>query len=125
MKKSIFLFLLIAASYISNAQTPAVTSSTTTTTTQAAAATAKQVQNPAAWACPHCFQITKAGGMCAKCNIQTVQLGTYYCPKCMKGTGTKSGNCPMCGTATVRMTRKLCASHNTSTTPATTPAKTS
>jgi predicted amidophosphoribosyltransferase len=36
-------------------------------------------------------------------------LGTYYCAKCMKGTGDKPGNCPQCQSATVQITRKYCA----------------
>jgi hypothetical protein len=66
-------------------------------------------QNPAAYACPKCFQITKGSGKCQMCKIDKVQLGTYYCPKCIKATGTKAGTCPVCKTATVQMTRKYCA----------------
>ncbi|MBS1916231.1 MAG: hypothetical protein JST87_08130 [Bacteroidetes bacterium] len=72
----------------------------------------KHVQNPAAWACPKCFKITKDGGVCADDNTAKVQLGTYYCEHCMKATGNKPGKCPSCGAATTQMTRRLCASHN-------------
>jgi hypothetical protein len=119
--KKIFFFLFFAfAACTTFAQTPSTAPAATPAT-----ATVKKVQNPAAWACPQCFHISKDGGTCEKCSVAKVQLGTYYCPKCMKGTGTKAGNCPTCGTATVQMTRKLCASHNGMTKPAATPAKTS
>ncbi|MES2004536.1 MAG: hypothetical protein V4450_08445 [Bacteroidota bacterium] len=71
----------------------------------------KQVQNAAAWACPKCYAITKEGGQCANCKMDKVQLGTYYCTHCMKGTGAKAGKCPTCSMATTQMTRKLCAEH--------------
>src|SRR5579864_8975353 len=71
----------------------------------------KHVQNPAAWACPKCFKITKDGGTCADDNTAKVQLGTYYCEHCVKATGNKPGKCPSCGAATTQMTRKFCASH--------------
>ena len=69
----------------------------------------KQTQNPAAWACPKCYKITKDGGDCADCKVAKVQLGTYYCEHCVKATGAKPGKCPACGGATTQMTRKLCA----------------
>lgn len=71
----------------------------------------KQVQNPAAWACPTCFKITKAGGNCADDKTALVQLGTYYCAHCVKAAGNKPGKCADCGGATTQMTRKLCAQH--------------
>ena len=71
----------------------------------------KQVQNPAAWACPTCFKITKDGGACADDKTAKVQLGTYYCAHCVKASGNKPGKCADCGAATTQMTRKLCASH--------------
>jgi hypothetical protein len=71
-----------------------------------------QVANAAAWACPKCFDITKAGGTCAHDQTDMVQLGTYYCDKCVKATGSKSGKCGTCSNQTVQMTRKLCAKHN-------------
>jgi hypothetical protein len=74
-----------------------------------------QVANPAAWACPKCFDITKAGGKCAHDQTDMVQLGTYYCDKCVKSTGEKAGKCGACSSPTVRMTRKLCAKQNGST----------
>lgn len=116
MKKLLALLSMMAVSYIGTAQT-------TTTTAPApkqihAALSTKQasaphVQNAAAWACPKCFAITKDGGTCTHCNTAKVQLGTYYCPSCMKTTGAKPGKCPTCSGATVQMTRKLCASHKT------------
>ena len=71
----------------------------------------KHVQNPAAWACPTCFKITKDGGQCPDDKTAKVQLGTYYCEHCVKATGNKPGKCPTCGAATTQMTRKLCAKH--------------
>jgi rubrerythrin len=71
----------------------------------------KQVQNAAAWACPKCYTITKEGGLCAMDQTEKVQLGTYYCEHCMKGTGTKPGKCPVCSATAVQMTRKQCAKH--------------
>jgi hypothetical protein len=70
-----------------------------------------QVANPAAWACPKCFSITKAGGKCAADQSDMVQLGTYYCDHCMKASGSKAGKCASCSMATTQMTRKLCAQH--------------
>ncbi|GAC1396006.1 MAG: hypothetical protein NVSMB63_16390 [Sediminibacterium sp.] len=77
----------------------------------AKAKTAKQVQNPAAWACPKCYTITKDGGQCAHCKMDKVQLGTYYCTHCMKASGAKAGKCAACGMATTQMTRKLASEH--------------
>jgi rubrerythrin len=71
----------------------------------------QQVANAASWACPKCFAITKDSGQCAMDKTDKVQLGTYYCDHCMKGTGTKPGKCPTCGAPTTQMTRKLCAKH--------------
>jgi hypothetical protein len=70
---------------------------------------AMQVANPAAWACPKCFAITKEGGQCAMDQTDKVQLGTYYCEHCMKATGTKPGKCATCSATATQMTRKLCA----------------
>lgn len=67
---------------------------TTASAAPATAEKAKHVQNPAAWACPKCYAITKDGGQCASCKTDKVQLGTYYCTHCMKGTGAKAGKCP-------------------------------
>ena len=75
------------------------------------AETVKQTQNPAAWACPKCYKITKDGGSCTDCKVAKVQLGTYYCSHCVKATGTKAGKCPACGAATTQITRKLCSEH--------------
>jgi hypothetical protein len=75
----------------------------------------KKMANPAAWACPKCFMITKEGGQCSMDQTDKVQLGTYYCDHCMKGTGTKAGKCASCANPTVQMTRKLCAKHGVKT----------
>ena len=72
----------------------------------------KKVQNEAAYACPKCYEITKGAGKCAKCNMDKVQLGTYYCSMCMKGTGAKPGKCPTCGMKTTQMTRKYATAHS-------------
>jgi hypothetical protein len=71
-----------------------------------------QVANAAHWACPKCYSITKAGGVCAADQTDMVQLGTYYCAACVKATGSKPGKCATCSMATTQMTRKLCAKHN-------------
>lgn len=71
----------------------------------------KQVQNPAAWACPACYKITKEGGTCPDDKTAKIQLGTYYCQHCVKATGDKPGICPTCKGATTQMTRKLCKEH--------------
>jgi hypothetical protein len=71
----------------------------------------KQVQNPAAYACPKCFNISKGAGNCEHCQVAKVQLGTYYCAACNKSTGSKPGKCPSCGATSVQMTRKLCSQH--------------
>lgn len=102
MKKLFFLSCLMIASVISFAQT-------TPATDTAKKMVAKHVQNPAAWACPKCYKITKDGGTCADDGTAKVQLGTYYCEHCVKATGAKPGKCPTCGGATTQMTRKLCA----------------
>ena len=78
----------------------------------------KQVANPAAYACPKCFMISKGAGICDHCNADKVQLGTYYCMKCNKATGSKPGKCATCSGATTQITRKYCAAHGG------TPAKT-
>ena len=104
MKKLFFLSCLMIAAVISFAQTtPAAAVDT------AKKIVAKHVQNPAAWACPKCYKITKDGGNCADDATAKVQLGTYYCEHCVKATGAKPGKCPTCGGATTQMTRKLCA----------------
>lgn len=108
--KTILLSIFSAIAMIGFAQQKPVTATAPATaahTTQ----TAKKVQNPAAWACPKCYAITKDGGQCASCKTDKVQLGTYYCTHCMKGTGTKAGKCAACSMATTQMTRKLCAEH--------------
>ena len=107
--KKLFLFAitLFAAGGIF-AQTPAAPAVAPKATV---AAKPKQVQNPAAYACPKCFQISKGTGKCDHCQTDKVQLGTYYCSMCVKSTGAKAGKCPSCGMATTQMTRKYCAQH--------------
>ena len=104
MKKLLVLFAALFFSYAMQAQTTAPAETTTKTVVKK-----QQVQNPAAYACPKCFQISKGSGQCPMCKTDKIQLGTYYCPKCDKATGAKAGNCPDCKTATVQMTRKYCA----------------
>ena len=75
------------------------------------AAKAKQVQNPAAYACPKCYTISKGAGKCEHCNVDKVQLGTYYCSHCMKSGGNKPGKCESCQMPMTQITRKYCAVH--------------
>jgi primosomal protein N' len=72
---------------------------------------AKKTQNAAAWACPACYKITREGGNCADDKTAKIQLGTYYCQHCVKASGDKPGQCPMCKGATTQITRKLCREH--------------
>ncbi|SDW96874.1 hypothetical protein SAMN05444410_107181 [Hydrobacter penzbergensis] len=109
--KTILLSICLAFVLTGFAQQKPAAPAATAPAPATAAAKPKQVQNPAAWACPKCYAITKDGGQCASCKTDKVQLGTYYCAHCMKGTGTKDGKCPACGMATTRMTRKLVAEH--------------
>jgi hypothetical protein len=104
MKKIFLLLAILFTAFAGFSQAPAAKDT-------AAMAKHKQVQNPAAWACPTCFKITKEGGVCADDKTAKVQLGTCYCAHCVKATGAKPGKCPDCGGATTQMTRKLCASH--------------
>ncbi len=104
MKKLILLLAIVFVAAYSFAQAPVKDSTHHMVKS-------KQVQNPAAWACPKCYAISKQGGKCAADNTDMVQLGTYYCEHCVKATGTKPGKCPTCGAATTQMTRKLCAQH--------------
>jgi len=103
MKKTLLLLGVLFTAFAGFSQTPSKDT--------AATAKHKQVQNPAAWACPSCFKITKDGGNCADDKTAKVQLGTYYCAHCVKATGNKPGKCPDCGGTTTQMTRKLCATH--------------
>lgn len=105
--KTILLSFFLAIAAISFAQEKTATAAAPA----AAQKVTKQVQHPAAWACPKCYAITKDGGQCASCKTDKVQLGTYYCTHCMKATGAKAGKCPACGMASTQMTRKLCAEH--------------
>ncbi|MFL9483517.1 hypothetical protein ACI6Q2_12125 [Chitinophagaceae bacterium LWZ2-11] len=107
MKKLIFLSFLLMGAFVGFSQQTTPPASQPT-----AKATTKQTQNPAAWACPKCYQINKAGGKCTADNTDMVQLGTYYCEHCVKATGAKPGKCPTCSGVTTQMTRKLCAQHN-------------
>lgn len=109
MKKLILLFVLVAFTSFMNAQT-AAPAQTTQATKKVMVAKTKQVANPAAYACMKCYNIEKTAGKCSKCQADKVQLGTYYCEHCSKGTGSKAGKCEMCGAKTTQMTRKLCAS---------------
>ncbi len=103
MKKLMLLFVaFLTIGFAANAQT---------TTTPAKQEAKKQVQNPAAYACPKCFHISKGAGKCPDDGTEKVQLGTYYCTHCMKSTGTKPGKCPSCGMETTQITRKYCAAH--------------
>ena len=96
--------------------TSTATTQTTTKTPTATTTTSnpqKPAANPAAYACPKCYAITKDGGNCTKCNVAKVQLGTYYCEHCMKSCGAKPGKCASCGMASTQMTRKMCAAKTT------------
>ncbi|MEP6748060.1 MAG: hypothetical protein ABJB86_10060 [Bacteroidota bacterium] len=104
MKKILLLVTVLFIAFTGFSQTVTVKDTTVT-------AKHKQAQNPAAWACPTCFKITKEGGQCPDDKTDKVQLGTYYCAHCVKATGAKPGKCPTCGGATTQMTRKLCAAH--------------
>jgi hypothetical protein len=72
----------------------------------------RQVANAAGYGCPKCFATAKVGGSCANDQTEMVQLGTYYCEKCVKTTGEKAGSCNNCSSKSTRMTRKLCAQKN-------------
>ena len=104
MKKLMVLFFAICFGYALQAQTTAPVQAPVKTVVKK-----QQAQNPAAYACPKCFKISKGSGQCETCKMDKVQLGNYYCPKCMKGTGAKAGNCPDCKGVAVQMTRKYCA----------------
>ena len=106
MKKLFFLSLVVCLAMGASAQV-----TTTQPVKQTVPSKPKQVANPAAYACPQCFAISKGAGKCEHCQANKVQLGTYYCFKCQKGTGSKPGTCPDCKGATVQVTRKYCAEH--------------
>ena len=107
MKKIILISLVVLAAMGSTAQTTAPVAVKKTE-----AAKPNQVANPAAYACPKCYTISKGAGKCDHCQVDKVQLGTYYCYKCQKSTGTKPGPCPVCKGETVQITRKYCAQHS-------------
>ena len=107
MKKLLLSGIVLLTAAFSYAQ-PAVTTAPVKTDKTVKV---KQVQNPAAYACPKCYMISKGAGKCEHCQADKVQLGTYYCPACMKATGAKAGKCPSCSKETVQMTRKYCAAH--------------
>jgi rubrerythrin len=109
MKKLALIVSFVCASLFSMAQVK--TSADTTAAKPVHKEKVKQVQNAAAWACPKCYMITKEGGQCTMDQTDKVQLGTYYCEHCIKGTGTKPGKCPACSATTVQMTRKQCAKY--------------
>ncbi len=106
MKKLIVLFVAVCFGFALQAQTVATAPAAATTTAKKV-----QTQNPAAYACPKCFMVSKGAGQCAMCKTDKVQLGTYFCPKCMKSAGAKAGTCADCKGATVQMTRKYCAAN--------------
>ena len=108
MKKLLLSGIIMMVAFISYAQQPVTDMPVKTVKT----VKAKQVANPAAYACPKCFMISKGAGKCEHCQADKVQLGTYYCTSCMKSTSNKPGKCPTCNAATVQMTRKYCASHH-------------
>ncbi len=101
------VFTFVATSFAQTNQTTPVHQNTKVPKV----AKVKQVANPAAFACPHCYEISKGEGSCAKCNVAKVQLGNYYCSHCAKATGPRVGKCATCSGATVQITRKYCASH--------------
>jgi len=105
MKSLMMLFAAFLIGFTASAQAAAAAP----VAAKAKTSTKTQVQNPAAYACPKCYQITKGAGKCTMDNSDKVQLGTYYCPHCMKASGAKAGKCASCGMATVQMTRKYCA----------------
>ena len=107
MKKLLVTGIFMFSAFLMYAQKTVTTTKTKTETPEKV----KQVPNPAAYACPKCYDITKGAGKCTKCGVDKVQLGTYYCPSCMKSTGGKPGKCPSCSGATVQMTRKYVAGH--------------
>ena len=102
MKKILLFMLMLSAGLAGFSQQ--------TTTVVDTAKTAHK-QNAAAWACPSCFKITKDGGNCTTDKSAKIQLGTYYCQHCIKATGSKPGECPVCKGATTQMTRRLCNQH--------------
>ena len=104
MQKVFLLLVIVFAGLASFAQQKPVADSAT-------AVNYKQQQNPAAWACPACYKITKEGGQCTDDKTTKIQLGTYYCQHCVKATGDQPGICPTCKGATTQMTRKLCKEH--------------
>jgi lipopolysaccharide biosynthesis regulator YciM len=108
VKKILSLALTMVVGLAIHAQT-AATAPAKPSVSKATDVVKVQTQNPAAYACPKCFKISKGAGQCPDCKVEKVQLGTYYCTKCMKATGAKPGNCPTCNTATTQMTRKYCA----------------
>ena len=107
MKKLLPLAFVLLAGFTGYAQTTTV--KPTKTDSKESNVVKVQTQNPAAYACPKCYKISKGSGQCPDCKVDKVQLGTYYCTKCLKSTGAKPGNCPTCNTATTQITRKYCA----------------
>ncbi len=107
MKKILSIFMLLfTVGIAANAQT---TTAPTSAPVKDMVKKEAKPQNPAAYACPKCFHISKGEGQCTDCKIAKVQLGTYYCPKCNMSGGVKPGSCTMCKSPNVQMTRKYCA----------------
>ncbi len=107
MKKLLTLTVAIIMAIGSFAQPPAAPPASG----KMGIAKAKQVNKPAAYACPMCCNIGKEGGKCDHCQMDKVQLGSYYCMHCKKGTGSKPGKCESCNMATTQITRRYCATH--------------
>ena len=110
MKKLFLLLAFFAFSTFVNAQTETAKQDPPKMAKKEVVAKPKQVANPAAFACMKCFNIEKAEGKCSICQADKVQLGTYFCAHCQKGTGAKLGKCDMCQAQTTQMTRKFCGS---------------
>jgi hypothetical protein len=68
-------------------------------------------ESKANWVCPACFKVSKVSGACVQDKTATIQLGTYYCQRCVKPTGTEAGQCPTCKGVTTQMTKKLIKQH--------------
>ena len=81
MKKLLVLFFALCFGYALQAQTTTDAATTKVVKKQ-------QVQNPAAYACPKCFHISKGSGQCPDCKTATVQMTRKYCAK-MGGTQMK------------------------------------
>jgi hypothetical protein len=67
--------------------------------------------NKTDWVCPACFKISKEAGACTQDKTATIQLGSYYCQRCVKASGGQPGQCRTCNGTTTQMTKKLCKQH--------------